>query len=173
MRPAIAALLERLQSTSASKNDAILPLALLLERSTRWGNTDATHESELPRELLDNALSDAEHSEIVHTLGRAILHEPENGSLYWALGKAKWEEGMGVLLRTLATRGDEIGEEPAYQAIIALENFLIADGGRLLVGVQQEFEASDPRPFLESCLLSSQPRLSALSRRLLARIARG
>jgi len=108
-----------------------------------------------------------------HTLGRAILHEPENGSLYWALGKAKWEEGMGVLLRTLATRGDEIGEEPAYQAIIALENFLIADGGRLLVGVQQEFEASDPRPFLESCLLSSQPRLSALSRRLLARIDRG
>ena len=173
MRPAIAALLKRLQSTSASKHDAVLPLALLLERSARRGYTDASHERELPRELLDNALSDAEHHEIVHALGSAIRQEPENGSLYWALGKARWEEGLGVLLSILATRGKKIGDEPAYQAILALENFLIADEGRLLVGVRQEFEASDPRPFLESCLLSSQPRMSAVSIRVLARIARG
>ena len=173
MRQAIASLLECLKSASVSKNDCILRLALLLERSTRRGYSDASHESELPKELLDNALSDAEHREIVRNLGREILHEPENGSLYWALGKAKWEEGMGVLLRILSTRGDETRDESAYQAVIALENFLIADEGKLLDGVHREIEASDPRPFLQSRLTSSDPRLAATSERVLARIARG
>ena len=80
---------------------------------------------------------------------------------------------MGVLLRILSTRGDETRDESAYQAVIALENFLIADEGKLLDGVHREIEASDPRPFLQSRLTSSDPRLAATSERVLARIARG
>jgi hypothetical protein len=164
-------ILEQLLEKIESQEDeiyfeSIFQIAMLLEKSNVI--TNETYVSFLPPELLSITLNDTEQQEIVRRLSSVASNNSVNGLLFWALGKANPKIGISPLLNLIQQFSSSFDEEITYQAIIALDNFLIIDeSGNLVSEIVQNLKESDPRPFLNRVVNLNNPRLTEISQKLL------
>jgi hypothetical protein len=87
--------------------------------------------------------------------------------MFWAIGKSAPQIGIGPLLMLLQTCSEKFDEEAAYQALIALDNFLVTDKGVLPAEVAAKISGNDPTLFLIEQGKSDNPRTAVQAQRVL------
>lgn len=164
------------------KNEAILHIAMLLEKSSRairakqYAILEAYNSHDyrmiLPDYLQTVLLSEGEQSEVVSCLVDLINSHHRHPSMIWALGKSLPSFGLGPLLKFLQQVSPDIDDETIYQALVALEEFLVIQDGSLYPGVDAEIRARNPAASLQRIVRSGNPYLIEISQRVLARLMR-
>jgi hypothetical protein len=157
------------------REEAVLQFSMLLERSNladslALGEREADfYRSMLAPHLATVTLAAHEQAEVVTRLARLVADGRGTSSMLWAIGKAAPEAGIGPLLRLLCTHSSMFDEEMAYQALVALENFL---GASVTAGVERELQASNPAAVVQVMSGATNPRLAERARAVLAKLER-
>ncbi len=125
MHELIQILLNRARSQVGDDN-AIVQLALILENNT-VSSANYPYEGTLSQELLAVRLDKEEQQQVVANLFELIrAGNPSKSTIYWAIGKATGEIALAPLVKLIQSQSyaGVFDEETAWQALIALENFI-------------------------------------------------
>jgi hypothetical protein len=169
LHPLLNQLLESAASADRERqNEALADIALILERSwLRTSVSDTCYAALLPPALLAIRLEENDQREVVEHLSRLATSDRAHPSIFWAIGKSTPKLGIGPLLMLLQTHSDKFDEETTYQALIALENFLVTDKGVLPAEVVAESVRNDPTQFLNEQVKSDNSRIAIRAQRVL------
>jgi hypothetical protein len=171
MEPLVRALLERAASENgAEQNEAILQLALLLEKSAMRDKLLGSEPAIQPQlRLLSLSVDDIR--EIVAGLGLLIESEQRSPSMLWALGKAKVYDAALTLLEFLKNHCQELEGDMAWQALVALDNWLvIGEDGQLNPQLLALIRERNPTSCLVKIIKEGNPDLSMLAQRILGKL---
>ena len=172
MQKVITLVLEKIEAEEDQiDRESIFQIAMLLEKSNTI--TNETYISLLPPELLSVTLNDREQQEIVKLLSTLTPNNSTNSLLFWTLGKAKPKFGIAPLLSLIHRFSNKFDDEAAYQAVIALDNFLIFNKfkeSKMMPEIVQSLKENDPRPFLYKVVNSNNFRLAEISQALLKKL---
>ncbi len=179
MNDHLANLLDRVAGEDPElKRHAVLQIAMLLERSTRADQAELGREQErfyasiVPRHLLASSINRQEHEWVVERLSMLVRAGNATPDMLWAIGKASPDVGIRPLLVLLGAYPVLLDDEAAYQALIALENFLVVDKGGLRSAIAQAIHEHTPVPPLERMRGSTTPRLAQQAASVLASLER-
>jgi hypothetical protein len=133
-----------------ANSEAILQLALILERSTFTISSDSTYILNLPPHLLNIILMPDDQREIIDDISQRILSGASNRSqLFWVIGKAP-RVALVPLITLLEAHSQTFDEETAWQALIALENCLeLDDDGNLRTDSLRLINKANLRPIIQ------------------------
>jgi len=160
------------------KRHAVLQIAMLLERSTHADQAELGREQErfyasiVPRHLMASSINRQEHEWVVERLSILVRAGKATPDMLWAIGKASPDVGIRPLLVLLGAYPVLLDDEAAYQALIALENFLVVDQGGLRPAIAQAILEHTPVPALERMRGGSTPRLAQQAASVLASLER-
>ena len=149
------------------RQEGITQLADLLSKNNKVNYVGPNYSHFLPPELLSLKLGVSEQREIVVNLEKLIMINPNASSLFWVMGKAKPIVAIGPLLNLINMYSDELNDETAYQALIALENCLVDSDERELSTIIGQFRANPPDRFFQKIKFSSDVRLDDIATRIL------
>lgn len=166
-------ILQRVKSgDECAQNESLLQISLILEMNTycleisdrinQYGNL-------LARDLLLIHLNKDEQKEIIDYLRElAINSNSLIGKVLWPIGKAIPSIGIESLLVLIQKYSNRLDNSESYQALISLDNFLLFDDeGILNIDIKNHLQERDVTPFLLSKILSDDPRLAMLAKRIL------
>lgn len=159
MREALGQLLRRMEYDNAEeREEAILQVAMLLERCSVFSDGRDFYESILEPELLSIDLDESEKEELIDELFTLIKRVQPNSSIVWALGKGDVPLGMSRLIELLQDRQMVLSDEATRQALRGINKWLSGDAEDPLLqkmksiasasdlkGVLKEFEQDDVR----------------------------
>jgi hypothetical protein len=167
MEPLVRALLEQAASqNSAEQTEAILQLALLLEKSA-MGDKTLGSELAIQPQLQSLSLTGDDVQEIVASLGRLIESEQRSSDMLWALGKARVHDAAITLLEFLKNHCEKLEGDMAWQALIALDNWLvIGEDGRINPQLLAIIRERNPTSCLAKIIKEGNPDLSMLAQRI-------
>lgn len=111
----------------ATRQEAILELALLIEKHSPRRDKQSYYESMLPPELLNMSLTEDEQTELVHEVGRIVLSDNVTGSLVWALSKSSSLDALEYLLGYVCGEPSPNDEHGIWQALLRIHIFLYQD----------------------------------------------
>jgi hypothetical protein len=151
-----------------TREEAVLQLSLLLERSNTVEGPDSAYAGLLLPGLMHLRLTEEEQRDVVECL-RSLSNSPKSSpSILAALGKASPKVGIEPLLSLIKEGSAEFDSETAYQAVIALDNFLVRDGdGQFIPEVAHQLRECSPATFLERMSRAGDPRLARHAHRVL------
>lgn len=107
-----------------TRQEAILELALLIEKHSPSRDKQTYYEAMLSPELLKVVLSEDEQKELVHEIGQIVLSDKVTGSLVWALSKSHSLDALEYLLAFLSREPPPTEGHAIRQAVLATEVFL-------------------------------------------------
>jgi len=171
MAEVLSNLLDRITSREDEiRQEAVFQLALLLERSQEGvSSEDSYYVSNLPPELLIR-LDEQQQAEVVRVLSNAIvLEKTGRASLFWLIGKVSPPIGITSLLGLIVTNWKNYDEETIYQALIAIENYMMYCIRDSTIGsvVVQSVQNNDPTPTLQELVKTDNARYSEIAGRVL------
>lgn len=145
------------------RENALFQLGLMLERSNN-GETlsDAPdiYSDNLSREMLRMVLGKDEQNRVIDALSRLIATQKDSRpTAFWTLSKAKGELALIPLLALIKAVGHQLNNEAAYQACLALKEWLNSD---LLDNedIQEQLKLQNPTSALERWQESKDERLA-------------
>jgi hypothetical protein len=173
MNPALKTLLESAaRGAIEERAHAVSQLAMLLEKNTRPSTEAGFYESILSPDLLEVALDVKQQRALLSRFAGLQQLLPLVPSLLWAAGKALPEAGMPVLLDLLRNR-PELAPDAAYQALIALDNFLNGGSkGNKRFDPCDALRESHAMRFLRWAASVNDPKLTEHAERLLKKAVR-
>lgn len=159
MREALRQLVHRMERDNIEeREEAILQLAMLLEKCSVFHDEKVFYESILEPELLSIDLDESEKEELIDELFTLIQRVQPNSSLIWALGKGDVPLGMSRLIELLHHHRMVLSDEAKLQALTVINKWLSGDAadpllqkmsaparGSDLKDVLKEFEQHDVR----------------------------
>lgn len=150
------------------QREAIFQLSLLLQRSNTRGIPDTAYRGLLAPNLMQMKLTESEQRKVVAKF-RVLINSPERTTgILSAIGRASPRIGIEPLLSVIREHWTEFDDETAYQAVIALDNFLVyGDRVQFIPEVTRELREQSPLPFLQKSSTSKERRLREHSQRLL------
>lgn len=174
MKSVLNELLERAKCENKEvREEAILQIAMLLEKNSICPDQPSFYETVLSDHLLSISLDESEQQEMIAELGNLILSEKMTASMLWALGKTTSRTALVPLLTWLRNHNRSLDEEAIWQALIALDNFLgLKVDGTLDCQVADMIRDYNLTSALQRILETDNPRLKKLGQKLLNRIQR-
>jgi hypothetical protein len=153
-------------------NDAIVELAMLLEKRSLMNPEDRSYEGVISPELLTLELSEADLETSIDTLVGLLDVESVRPMAIWALGKTSVPSVLVRLLRYLHNRLCRMDEYTVRQALIAVEDLLGHVAERPCTPViQGALIQYDPRPWLARFTFSTDLDLRVLAKRLSEKVS--
>lgn len=142
---------------------AMFELALMLRRANRDGSspsaTDLYSES-LPRDLLRIRLSPVVQRKIVDHLSHLIVQRAESrATAFWVLGEVPAEIGFVPTLSAIQAISEQLTDEAAHQACLALRQWMESDELEP-ESARQELVTYDLSPHLERWSATTDDRLA-------------
>jgi hypothetical protein len=115
-----------------TRQEAILEIALLIEKHSPSRDKQDYYESMLSPELLSISLNEEEQIELVHEVGRIILSDKGTGSLVWALTKSHSLDALDYLLAYICREPHPKDGHGIWQALLGIDRSLyVRQSGRL------------------------------------------
>ena len=172
MNPALDKLLEQTKSENKEvQEEAILAIAMLLEKHSTRADKPSFYKEILPGHLLSITLSEYEQQELIAKLSTLIMSEKMTPSMIWALGKTTLNAALMSLLVLLNDRSCQFDEEATWQLLVAIDNALIIrNNGMLDPQVRSLIRCSNPTPSLRMIAEKGNPRLKKIAQNLLKRV---
>jgi hypothetical protein len=125
MNPIVEDILE--QATSSDpiiQREAVLQLALLLEKHSIRPDSKNNYEMLLPPEVNSLVLAEKDLDSIVTFLGKLIMSEKMIPDMIWALGKCTTQTSLKYLLKFFDEQCNNMDQSTMWQVLIAIDNFL-------------------------------------------------
>lgn len=165
MRPEIIQIAQDLKSDNMQARDLSVQYAgLLLEKSASAEMAEGAYNSMLPASLTATSLDQHEQTYLVEVLYETISSPRMTEGMLWALGKADRALGLEPLLNILQSNSSNFSEEAMWQALLALDNFVVRAGSQLVLSEQnrllQSYKVSERN--LAQALFTS-PRLQKMA----------
>jgi|ERR1022692_994696 hypothetical protein len=145
----VTALLEtasRLSAATSERQEAVMNLALLIEKHSAGADRDAVYKELLPSEVFDISLEEPEKLSIVNLLSAQLGREPVEGGirkeLLWALGKPDGASSVLALETTLGYLVEGQSQSPVelWQGIISVERLIQSMDSTMLTRFLPSFE---------------------------------
>jgi len=153
------------------REDAILSLAMLLEKHSTLNSGQSFYESVLPTPLCNLTLDKAEQQEIVDWLGGLVNSDKRTSSMIWALTKSASAVALEYLLSLICSQGDGLDEDAAWQALIGIDNYLSLDkNGNLYHQAILMIHNYNFLPSLQRIASTSDPHLKELAKRMIEKL---
>lgn len=141
-------------SAETGENSDVLNLGLLLELTSQaQGVADPPVASLLPATLRLISLSDDDQKEIIDRISRLIQRSSnlKRKSLFWILSKASPKIAFGPVVKSISAMFDTFDSEVSYQALSALDNYILSDhDGMLLANNASILRSYDVTAFLKA-----------------------
>ena len=176
MKPEIASLLDQQRSEDNSiREDAILKIAMLLEKNFLLPDTSDPGTRETWRSILDESLlalrlDGTDLSEIVGDFSRQLQAGSASPSLFWALAKGGSLEALPPILVWMQGHVELADEETIRQALFSVENLVLAAlRGNRLDEARSILARHNARPLLDRTSTRNQHRLGVIAGRILAK----
>jgi hypothetical protein len=173
MDSSLTALVENIVSRTSEKQDeALTQLAMLLEKNTNPCNIADFYESMLPEELLHIEMSSEDQRELLREVARNVPDAPQVASQFmWAIGKAREQVALEALDQSLGRHPEWIeSPEVVYQALIALDNCLDEEQGKMSAEVKRMLNSESIIKLVKHAIVSKDDRLSDHGNRLADKI---
>jgi len=156
-----------------TQSEVLVDIALILERRRLpKARLDTDYATLLRPNLLSIKIKSDEQIDVVERLSYLAATNRTHPSMLWAIGKAAPEVGIVPLLALLRTRSGDFDEETLYQALMALENFLVTKKGALLPDVAEAIRKDDPTPLLRELSRNENRRIAENAQRVLESLYR-
>ena len=125
MDRAINQIIEQINSEDfVAKEEAILQIAMLLEKNSLWKTKLDFYNSILVPELTELSLNESQKTEIIKSLSKLLFSEKLTSSLIWAVGKADCCLSIDSLLALFCKSELVLDEECCWQLLTSIDNFL-------------------------------------------------
>jgi hypothetical protein len=152
------------------REDAILQIAMLLERHSPLKDRPSFYQSIQNAELATIELDASEQLEVIDMLHALILSTKTNSSMIWALGKVKSPTVLGYLVDLVCDHHQRLDDDARQQALVAMNRFLsVGEDDPIYPQAKSLVRNSDFRRALEEIAVGGQ-RLKLLVHRILARL---
>jgi hypothetical protein len=161
-------------SSPEEQSEAVFQLAMLLEKSSRPSNEAGFYDSVLSPDLHDLILGKKQQKEIIAKFRSIKEVQRVLPDLIWAIGKATPEAGVPLLLELLRKHADLLTPEVAYQAVIALDNYLDWESskGKSSSAVESAIKGAYVAEFLQRSTSADDHKLAEHAQRVLKRLQR-
>jgi hypothetical protein len=159
-------------SSPEEQSEAVFQLAMLLEKSTRPSNEAGFYESVLSPDLHDLVLDKKQQKETIAKFRSIKELQRVLPAFVWAIGKAMPEAGVPLFLEVLRKHADLLTVEAAYQAVIALDNYLDWSGseGKNSAAVESAIKDAAVVEFLQRSRSADDHKLAEHAQRVLKRL---
>ncbi len=128
MNEAVRQLFDEAASENAeAREEAILQIAMLLERHSPLKDSTSFYQSIQHPELANVKLDASEQQQIIDMLFTLVLSATNNASMVWALGKVKSPSVLGYLVDLVCSHNHRLSDDAKHQALVALNRFLSVD----------------------------------------------
>ena len=174
MDMALENLLKELTSGNKKRRDeAVLCLAMLLEKHSSRPDKQSNYELILPASLHSLSLSSEDQQAIIERLGDLIESKEMLPSMLWALGKTTNSAAVLPLLRFINQHFQEADDDAIWQALIAIENFLVFDSNNQLRDeVVDYLNTENPLRSFTEIGKRQNPDIVKLSNRVITKVAK-
>lgn len=153
------------------QNEAVLQIAMLLEKSSQGIDPHYRYEDVMSKNLLNVSLSVEEQSALIQTLGSLLNSSKMTASVLWALSKSSSLVAFEILLSWLR-RQSVFTAETSWQALIAIDNFTTQNEvGKLKPAIDTIADNHDVIGTLQKILTLDTPKVQLLAEKLLLRLA--
>lgn len=175
MNLALDTLLGELTSANRKRRDeAILCLAMLLEKNSSRPDQQSNYELILPANLHSLNVSLEDQLAVIEGIGNLLESEGMSPSMLWALGKTTNCAALLPLLKFINRHFQEAGDEAIWQALAAIENFLVVDdNGQLNEEVLDSLNSAPPVQSLTEIAQRRNPDIATLAQRVIAKLLKG
>lgn len=130
MREALRQILGLVETENVEqREEAILQLAMLLEKCSVFHDKKDFYESILDHGLLQIELDESEKEELINHLFSMVKRSQDNSSLVWALGKGDVPTVMSRLIQLFDNHQVLLSGEARRQALTAINRLLSGDTG--------------------------------------------
>lgn len=106
------------------REEAILQIAMLLERHSPLRDTPSFYQSIQCAELANVQLDSLQQQEVIDELYALILSTKTNSSMIWALSKVKSPTVLGYLVDLVCNHQHRLADDAKQQALVAVNRFL-------------------------------------------------
>src|SRR5262249_15527868 len=128
------------------RNEAILVIGMILEKNTPLADQDSFYETILPSDLMSATVDENLQRKVVDSLFEDLEAGRGHATMLWAIGKALPTVALEPLLELLKAWPDSLGDDAAFEAILALQKFLPVDeGGYLLPEIEKKEELKNAK----------------------------
>lgn len=125
MRKAVRGLIDRVEADSGEqREEAILQLAMLLEKCSSFHDEKSFYQSVLEPELLQIQLNESEKEELVDDLSALAKRSQPDTSLVWAISKADGPICLSRLIGLLDRHQPVLSQEATWQALTGINRWL-------------------------------------------------
>lgn len=153
------------------REEAILQIAMILERHSEAPNGNAFYERVLQEELKGLQLSHEDQLYIANYLGDLIQNGKGGFDVIWALGKAKREIAFPLVVSSLGSQSEGFDEEFIWEALNALNKFVVVSNDDIDLEAQQQLlSVNHVENWLTKVEKIGSPRNQEKARGLLAKI---
>ncbi len=172
MNPEVKKLLQKAVSENKDEqNEAVLQIAMLLEKGSQGIDPHYRYEDIMPKTLLNVSLSVDEQSELIQMLESLLNSSKMTPSVLWALGKSSSLVAFEILLSWLH-RQSVFTTETSWQALIAIDNFTTqSEVGKLKPEIMSIADKHEVIGTLQKIFTLGTPKVQLLAEKLLLRLA--
>jgi hypothetical protein len=155
------------------QDEAVLNLALLLEKHSSRPDSQSNYELVLPAYLHLVILSEDDQKKIIDVLSGLLRSEKLSPRMLWALGKTTLREALPPLLKFIYYHADEVDDATVWQALASIENFLVfREDGRLDNQVLSALIANNPIQPLARIAKRGNSDLKSITQRIMSKLGR-
>lgn len=158
-------------SDREEQREAILQIAMLLEKHSNAADTSNFYEGIMPAHVSSLVLTEDDRQQVITELGKLIESDNFSPSLLWALGKAKRIEALLLLLTFLNRNCQSLEQEATWQTLSAIENLLILkEDEQIDKRAADLLQAHDLNNCLTSLVNSGDADIKVIAQRILSKI---